>query len=80
LTRVLQTDLYWHNGLVQEGLQGVAQAFASLTAIGPTSVATIDRYPDPEDRAIVQQGAFRRVQRLMRELRITPDEGVDQKP
>jgi hypothetical protein len=80
LARVLQTNVYWHNGLVQEGLQGVAQAFASLNAIGPTSVGAPDRYPDAEERAIVQQGAFRRVQRLMRELRITPDEGVDQKP
>ena len=75
LARTLQTDVYWHHGLVQEGLQGVAQAFASLNAIGPTSVAAPDRYPDAEERAIVQQGVFRRVQRLMRELRITSEVG-----
>ena len=71
LARTLQTDIYWHHGLVQEGLRGVAQAFVSLDAIGPASVATPDRYPDAEERAIVQQGAFQRVQRLLRELKIS---------
>lgn len=70
LARVLRMDLYWHHGLVQEGLQGIAQAFASLGALGPTSVATPEHYPDMEGRAIVQQGAFQRVQRLLRELGI----------
>lgn len=51
LARVLQTDFYWPEGLVQEGLTGIAQAFHSLSAIGPTRIATEDRYPDPEERA-----------------------------
>jgi len=65
LARVLRTDVYWHEGLVQEGLQGIARAFGSLKALGPTSIALPDRYPDPEERAIVQQGAFLRVKRLL---------------
>lgn len=71
LARVLRTDSYWHNDLVQEGLTGIAQAFHSLSAIGPTSIATEDRYPDPEERAIVQQGVFRRVQRFLNALKIS---------
>jgi len=70
LARVLRMDLYWHHGLVQEGLRGIAQAFRSLDAIGPTSVAAPDRYLDLEERDIVRQGAFQRVQRLLRELGI----------
>ena len=66
LARVLQTDVYRQAGLVQEGLAGIAQAFRSLDAIGPASIATEDRYPDREERAIVQQGAFRRVERLLK--------------
>ncbi len=70
LARVLRMDLYWDHGLVQEGLRGIAQAFGSPGALGPTSVAAPDRYPDLEDRAIVQQGAFQRIQQLLRELGI----------
>lgn len=70
LARVLRTDLYRLDGLVQEGLQGIAQAFRSSDALGPTSIATADRYPDPEERAIVQQGTYQRAQRLLRELGI----------
>lgn len=70
LARILQTDVYWHEGLVQEGLQGVAQAFGSLNALGPASIAAPDRYPDSEGRAIVQQGAFLRVKRLLDSLGI----------
>jgi hypothetical protein len=71
LARVLQTDVYWCHGLVQEGLTGIAQTFHTLNAIGPTSIASEDRYPDPEERAIVQQGAFQRVQRLLKTLNIS---------
>lgn len=69
LARVLRTDIYWHHGLVQEGLAGIAQAFSALDAVGPASIATEDRYPDPEERAIVQQGAFQRAQRLSSALK-----------
>lgn len=69
LARVLQTDIYWHHGLVQEGLSGIAEAFQTLGALGPISIATQNRYPDPEERAIIQQGAFQRVQRLLSVLK-----------
>ena len=72
LARVFQTDIYRHHGLVQEGLAGVAQAFSALDAVGPTSIATENRYPEPEERAIVQQGAYRRVQALLNLLKIKP--------
>jgi len=75
LARVLRTDAYWPDGLVQEGLQGIVQAFGSLNSVGPTSVAAPDRYPNLEDRAIVQQGAFQRVQLLLRELGIHTEGG-----
>lgn len=68
LARVLQIDDYWNHGLVQEGLRGIAQAFRSWDALGPTSTATQDRFPDAEERAIEQQGSFLRVQRLLRLL------------
>lgn len=66
--RVLKTDYYWHDGLVQEGLTGILEAFQTLNAIGPVSITIEDRSPDPEERAIMQQGAFRRVQRLLKAL------------
>ena len=71
LVRVLQTDVYWHHGLVQEGLTGIAKTFQTLDAVGPTSIATEDRYPDPDERAIIQQSAFQRVQRLLKALKIS---------
>ncbi len=67
LARVFQTEYYAHNGLVQEGLRGIAASFAALDAFGPTSIATADRYPNPDERAIMQQGAFQRVQRLLKD-------------
>ena len=72
LARVLQTELDLENGLVQEGLQGIATAFQSFNAFGPASIATADRYPDTEERAIVQQGAFLRVQSLLKSLKNIP--------
>lgn len=72
LARVLQTEIDLKNGLVQEGLQGIATAFQSFNAIGPASIATADRYPDPEERAIVQQGVFLRVQSLLKSLKNIP--------
>ena len=75
LARVLQSDLYRDEGrvggLVQEGLDGIAKAFSSLNAIGPISIATEDRYPEPEERAIVQQSVFRRVQLFLNALKIS---------
>lgn len=75
LARVLRTDPYWHSGLVQEGLQGIAETFASVKSLGPASVATPDRYPDAEERDAVQQGAFQRVQRLLRQLGVFSEAG-----
>ncbi len=68
LARVLQTDIYRTNDLVQEGLEGIAEAFGSINALGPVSVAAPSRFPDPEGRAIEQRGAFQRVQRLFKLL------------
>jgi len=72
LARVLQMEIYWDNSLVQEGLRGIAEAFQSLDALGPRSIATPERYPDPEKRAIVRQGAFLQVQSLLKLLKIIP--------
>ncbi|BDI29811.1 hypothetical protein CCAX7_18620 [Capsulimonas corticalis] len=68
LGRVFKMDAYSSDGLVREGLQGVAKAFETLESIGPVSVASPDRYPNSEERAIVQQGAFLRAQRFLRLL------------
>lgn len=72
LARVLQIEIDLDNGLVQEGLQGIAKAFQSLDAVGPTSVASSSRYLEAGERAIVQQGAFLRVQSLLQTLKIVP--------
>jgi hypothetical protein len=46
-------------------------SFHSLNAIGPTRSATEGRYPATEERAILQQGEFLRVQRLLKALKIS---------
>lgn len=72
LARVLQTEIDLENGLVQEGLKSIAKAFQSFNAVGPTSIATLERYPDLEEREIVQQGAFLRVQSFLKSLKNVP--------
>ena len=70
LSRVFRSDAYVLDSLVQEGIRGIAKAFETLESIGPASVASIDRYTDAEERAIIQQSAFQRAQRFLRLLKI----------
>lgn len=70
LGRVFQNDAFANDGLVQEGIQGIAKAFGSLEAIGPLSVASSDRYPEEEERLIVQQTVYQRAQKFLRMLKL----------
>ena len=53
------------NGLVREGLEKIAAAFASVDHIGPVSVADFEEVTDPEDRALLCRDAFERVSLLL---------------
>jgi hypothetical protein len=68
LARVFQTVHYAENDLANEGLRRIDKAFASFDSLGPVSVASPFRYSNDEESAIVQQGAFQRVRRFLREL------------
>ncbi len=56
------------NGLVREGLQIIADKFASIDYYGPATVAAFEGINDAEERAIRQRDAFERVQDLLRRL------------
>ena len=58
------------HGLVREGLQHIAEKFASPDHTGPKSVADFDELIDPEERAVIQRDAYERVQDLLRRLGI----------
>lgn len=57
------------NGLVQEGLQKIGDAFASVGQWGPVAVVDFDEIVDPEERAIRQRDSFERVNLLLERLR-----------
>jgi len=56
------------HGLVREGLQHIAEKFASPDHIGPKSVADFEELTDPEERDLLQRDAYERVQDLLRNL------------
>ena len=54
--------------LVREGLQIIADKFASVDHYGPVAVATFEAISDPEERAIRRRDAFERVRDLLERL------------
>ena len=56
------------NGLVREGLQIIADKFASVDHYGPAAVSAFEEITDPEARAIRRRDAFERVRDLLERL------------
>lgn len=56
------------NGLVREGLQIIADKFASVDHYGPAAVAAFEEITDREERAIRQRDAFERAHDLLERL------------
>jgi hypothetical protein len=61
------------SGILPDGsrYQTEVQICSPASLLAMKGIATEDRYPDPEERAIVQQSAFRRVQHFLNALKIT---------
>lgn len=55
---------------MREGLERIADKFASPEHSGPMFVADFDEITHPEDRAIVQRDAYERVNYLLQKLGI----------
>lgn len=62
---------YLLHGLVQEGLKGLAEKFASPNHVGPKFVADFDETVDPDARALTQRDAYERVHALLQGLGIS---------
>jgi hypothetical protein len=58
------------HGLVREGLQHIAEKFASPDHIGPKSVADFEELTDSEEIALVRRDAYERVRDLLQRLGI----------
>ena len=56
---------HMRHGLVREGLEKIAAAFASVDHVGPQSAADFDEVTDPEARALLCRDAFERVSLLL---------------
>jgi len=56
------------NGLVQEGLQNIAEAFSRINGVGPISIADFEEIPPSEDRDLLLRDAFERVNALLEKL------------
>lgn len=56
------------HGLVQEGLQKIAEKFESPDHTGPKFVADFEEITDPEERALLQRDAFERINFLLEKL------------
>lgn len=54
--------------LVQEGLQHIAEQFASPIALGPKLVADFEKVRDEEEREFRQRDAYERVSEWLRRL------------
>lgn len=63
-----EIDAGWDNGLVREGINIIAEKFASEIHAGPTEVAEFDDTADAEGKLIIRQDAFQQVQRLLEKL------------
>jgi len=62
---------HMRRGLVREGLDKIAAAFASVDHVGPQSAADFDEVTDPEARALLCRDAFERIDALL--VRLRPD-------
>lgn len=58
------------HGLAREGLEKIAEHFASVSHRGPSHVADFDLETDTEARATIQRDAYERVSYVLRELGI----------
>lgn len=58
------------HGLVREGLQKIAEKFASPDHTGPKAIADFEELTDPEERARIQRDAYERVQYFLQKLGI----------
>jgi hypothetical protein len=56
------------HGLVREGLDKIAAAFASVDHVGPVSVADFEEVTDSEDRALLCRDAFERINALLEKV------------
>jgi hypothetical protein len=56
------------NGLVQEGLKKIGDAFASIEHWGPVATADFDEIMDPDERVLRQRDAYERVNLLLKSL------------
>ena len=58
------------HGLVREGLEKIAEKFASPEHVGPKFVADFEELTDPEEREFLQRDSFERVDYLLQTLDI----------
>ena len=58
------------NGLIQEGLQNIAEAFSSIDSIGPISVADFEGLSRGDDRDLLLRDAYERVNVFLEILEI----------
>lgn len=58
------------HGLVREGLDKIAEKFASPEHVGPKFVADFDEITDPEEREFIQRDSFERVDYLLKSLNL----------
>lgn len=61
---------YLDHGLVREGLEKIANKFASEKEVGPKFVADFEEIADPEERELVQRDAYERVNYILSRLGI----------
>jgi hypothetical protein len=58
------------NALVSEGLQKIAEKFASVDHFGPVAVADFQELEDAEERAFIQRDAYERSSAILSALGI----------
>jgi hypothetical protein len=69
-TLVAEFRPHLNHGLVQEGLQKIAQHFQTEGHAGPKFVADFEELTDPEDRAIRERDAYERIRYFLEKLEI----------
>ncbi len=62
--------LFMSHGLVKEGLEKIAEKFASEKHVGPKFVADFEEISDAEERALLERDAFERVEYLLKKLKV----------
>ena len=68
------------HGLVREGLEKIGQHFASPEHRGPRHVADFEMVTDEESREGIQREAYERVNYVLRNLGIGPDDNDNKEP